>query len=88
MHCRYTYKGLGWLSWQSDQPTAGVVSPPTVATSISSNPRIGYPYGPQFYLRSFYVTPYCRNYVQFNMTGYLKVCSQHWVPFYVRSGHG
>jgi len=70
---RYGYRGMGWLGWQSDTPTTGVVSPPNVATSVSVNPRLGYAYGPRFYLKSFYVTPYCRDYVRVNVTGYVQV---------------
>ena len=70
---RYQYKGIGWVNWQSDLPSTGVVSPPTIATSVSAAPTIGFPWGPRFYLHSFYVTPYCLHYIEFNMTGYLKV---------------
>ena len=64
---------MGWLGWQSDQPATGVVSQPNAATSVSVNARLGYSYGPRFYLRSFYVTPYCRDYIRVNMTGYIQV---------------
>lgn len=71
----YGYKGLGWIGWQSTQPAAtskGVVSKPTVAMTVVTYPRIGFNAGPLFYLRSFYVTGFCRNYLQLNVTGYVR----------------
>lgn len=44
-----------------------------MATTVENNPRLGFSYGPRFYLKSFFVTPYCRHYVQVNMTGYVRV---------------
>ena len=49
------------------------MSPPTVATSIQNNPKLGFSFGPHFYAKSFYMTPYCRDYVQVSMTGYMMV---------------
>lgn len=53
------------------------MSPPTVATTIQNNPKLGFSYGPHFYMKSFYATPYCRDYVQVNLTGYVRVRSMH-----------
>ena len=70
---RFGYRGIGFVGWTSDQTSTGVVSPPTVAATIQNNPTLGYNYGPLFYAQSFHVMPFCRNYVQVNITGYLKV---------------
>lgn len=73
---RYGYQGLGWIGWQSSQPGVtfkGIVSKPTVAISVVTRPRLGFNGGPLFFLRSFYVTGFCRNYLQLNVTGYVKV---------------
>ena len=75
--CRYGYKGLGFVGWASDQPSTGVISPPTIATTVQSNPNLGFAYGPHFYLQSFYVTGYCRDYVQVNLTGLVRVSDKN-----------
>lgn len=64
---------MGFVGWASGQTTTGVMSPPTVATSIQNNPKLGFSFGPHFYAKSFYMTPYCRDYVQVSMTGYMMV---------------
>lgn len=83
---RFGYLGLGWVGWQSSQPgrRAGVLSLPTVAWSVVSKPKIGFHSGPRFFLRSFYVTPYCRDYLQLDLRGFIKVrppAAQLWVKF-------
>ena len=80
MDSRYGYRGLAFIGWVSDQPDSGVKSPPTVAITVDINPKLGFSFGSRFYLRSFYVTPYCRDYVKVNVTGYVRVCLKPDMP--------